>query len=78
MSFQDVIQNYWQSFIVAPLAFLSVKMFSLNATVKVHDTQIQDLRNTCENLCKSQQKTNELLSEINGTLKEHLRASSPD
>jgi hypothetical protein len=77
MSLQDVIQNYWQTFFIAPLAFLSHKIFSLNSKVAVHDQQIKTLERGLANLCTKHDETNNLLREIKGALENHLRQPSP-
>lgn len=77
MSVQDAISNYWQILFVAPLGFVAHKVFSLNAKVSVHDAEIATLKDTCNNLCQQSQKQIELLSDISGQLKEHLRNSTP-
>lgn len=74
---QNTIESFWQYFVLAPLAFVSHKIFSLNSRVSVNENKIKVLEETCTDLCKSQQKANELLAEISGTLKEHLRSSTP-
>jgi uncharacterized coiled-coil protein SlyX len=72
MSFQDVIQNYWQTFFLAPIAFVSHKIFSLNAKVAVHDKQIETLELAVTNLCSKHDVTNDLLRKLIGRFDEHL------
>lgn len=73
MSVHDAIQNYWQLFILAPIAFVSHKIFSLNAKVSVHDSKITTLETAVENLCQKHDETNNLLRELIGRFDEHLR-----
>lgn len=73
MSVQEVIQSYWQMFFLAPLAFVSHKIFSLNAKVAVHDTKITTLEKAVSDLCTKTDETNNLLREIKGALDVHLR-----
>lgn len=73
MSTIEFLQNYWQTFIIAPVAFVSVKIFSLNSKVAVHESKITTLEKAIENLCTKHDTTNDLLREIKGQLEEHLR-----
>jgi hypothetical protein len=73
MLVQDIIQNYWQTFVIAPIAFVSIKLFSLNSKVAVHQSKISTLEKAVENLCTKHDETNNLLREIKGALDLHLK-----
>lgn len=74
MTFEDTILNYWQILFLAPLGFVSAKLFSLNAKVSVNETQIKILKETVENLCDKHDTTNNLLRELNGQFKLKFKA----
>jgi len=77
MSLQDTLSNYWEALFLAPLAYIGTSFVSLKSKVSVHESKISALEKTCENLCAQSQKQTELLSNIEGQLKEHFRSSTP-
>lgn len=73
MSFEENILNYWQFFVLAPVSFVSAKIYSLNSKVAVHDTKINSLEASLNKLCEKHDETNNLLRELNGIVKNILK-----
>lgn len=67
------ILDLWQFFVLAPISYVSMKIFSLNAKVSVHDAKIQIIEKALEKICIKHDETNNLLRELNGRFEEHFR-----
>ena len=67
------ILDLWQFFVLAPISYVSIKIFSLNAKVSVHDAKIQIIEKALEKICIKHDETNNLLRELNGRFEEHFR-----